>query len=245
MMRVGEWQQIDHLPDNIGATLSVFRMPLAESLTDTAPLLAQLEDPERERFHGFKAPAAAAAFLQTRALLRRLLAAALQCPPQALRLGATPLGKPILLHPAAPALGFNATHTQGWAGIAIGPHPNIGLDFEAHDPIRSLDGIAAQRYTPHEQAQLAAITDPAARRRAFYDIWTAKEACLKALGQGIGSGVASIEIHLEPTGPRAQDHPTPFTLYRLPFETAYSATLALAAPSQSAGAPRCYELSQS
>lgn len=239
-MRVGEWQQIDRLPENIGDALAVYRMPLAESLADPAPLLAMLEDTERQRFHNFKAPAPAAAYLQTRALLRRILAAALQCAPQEIRLGAAPLGKPILLHPAAPHLGFNATHTRGWSGIAIGPHPNIGLDFEAHDPIRELDGIAAQRYTPHEQAHLAAIADPAARRRAFYDLWTAKEACLKALGQGIGSGVASIEIHLEPTG--VLEVSGDFTIHPLPPTKACSSALATTAPSLLPVAALCFEL---
>lgn len=239
-MRVGEWQPIDRLPENIGETLAVYRIPLAESLADPAPLLALLEDTERQRFHNFKAPAPAAAYLQTRALLRRILAAALQCAPQELRLGATPLGKPILLHPAAPHLGFNATHTRGWTGIAIGPHPNIGLDFEAHDPTRDLDRIAAQRYTDHEQSHLAAITDPAARRRAFYDLWTAKEACLKALGQGIGSGVASIEIHLEPHG--AREVSGQLTIHPLPPTEACSSALAMTAPSLLPGAVRCSEL---
>lgn len=241
-MRVGEWQQIDRLPDGIGETLAVYRMPLAKSLDDPAPLLALLEDSERERFHSFKAPAAAAAYLQTRTLLRRVLAAALQCAPQQIHLGATPLGKPILLHPAAPTLGFNATHTRGWAGIAIGPHPNIGLDFEAHDPTRDITRIAAQRYTPHEQAHLAAIPDPAARRRAFYDLWTAKEACLKSLGEGIGSGLTTVDIRLESDGVREASGQ--FTIHALPITEGYSSALATTAPSQVPGEANCFDLPQ-
>lgn len=241
-MRVGEWQPIVRLPENIGETLAVYRMPLPDTLADPAPLLALLEDTECQRFQNFKAPAAAAAYLQTRALLRRVLAAALQSTPQEIRLGATPLGKPILLHPAAPNLGFNATHTRGWAGIALGPHPNIGLDFEVHEPTRDIDRIAAQRYTAHELSHLAAITDPAARRRAFYDLWTAKEACLKALGQGIGSGVASIEIHLEPTG--AREVSGQFTIHPLPPTEACASALATTAPSQPPGAALCFDIPQ-
>jgi 4'-phosphopantetheinyl transferase len=72
-------------------------------------------------------------------------------------------------------------------GLARGER--IGVDVEI---VRPLDPPDAALH-PQERARLAAMSD-AARLAAFYEIWTAKEAYVKALGAGLRRDPALIDV---------------------------------------------------
>jgi hypothetical protein len=48
--------------------------------------------------------------------------------------------------------------------------------------------IARAHFTPAEQDHLLAIGDATRRRLAFLELWTAKEAFIKAMGEGLSMG---------------------------------------------------------
>jgi 4'-phosphopantetheinyl transferase len=68
----------------------------------------------------------------------------------------------------------------------------LGVDMEPFEPSSALQA-AAELLLPSEQTWAAGF--PAQDRwQAFLGLWTAKEAVLKALGQGFAIGVEQVEL---------------------------------------------------
>ncbi|MES2945307.1 MAG: 4'-phosphopantetheinyl transferase superfamily protein [Pseudomonadota bacterium] len=94
-------------------------------------------------------------------------------------------------------LRFNLSHTHGMVAVAIAIGLDVGIDVERIERRVADDMAIAEAYfSPSEQAQLHAITDPAQRRLAFIDLWTAKEAFIKALGRGLSMPLDSFSVDL-------------------------------------------------
>jgi 4'-phosphopantetheinyl transferase len=75
----------------------------------------------------------------------------------------------------------------------------VGVDIEEIDPALDFERLAAQFFTSAENALLRGVS-PARRRRAFYRMWTRKEAWLK--GMGWGFSVPPRSVGLLERGPR-------------------------------------------
>jgi len=109
--------------------------------------------------------------------------------PRDWRFDANPHGKPFIpkgLLPDPPE--FNLAHTPGLAILVIAPVP-LGVDAEnVRRQVRSMDSLARSFFSTLEAAELAALSEPA-RTQRFFEIWTLKEAYLKAGGIGIAEGL--------------------------------------------------------
>jgi 4'-phosphopantetheinyl transferase len=102
-------------------------------------------------------------------------------------------GRPELAMGHQPALGFNWSHSGGHALIALGRRVAPGIDLERKRPRARALEIAERYFSADETAALAAL--PASERSvAFLELWTAKEAVLKALGRGIAFGLDRLSI---------------------------------------------------
>jgi 4'-phosphopantetheinyl transferase len=112
------------------------------------------------------------------ALLRQLLGRHTGRPPDQLSWQRGPQGKPYL--PSGPH--FNLSHSEGYAVLALDEHGELGVDLE--DSRRRVEFLALARrfFSAPEANQVQASADP---RRLFFQIWTAKEAYIKALGSGL------------------------------------------------------------
>jgi 4'-phosphopantetheinyl transferase len=165
-------------------------------LARPAHLLASLDAADLTRLLGADDLAHAARFRQPRhreqatasRLLQRLaLAWAAGEPPldpAALYFERDPRGRPRVSAPAAAqALQFSVANTEGLVGCAVSRGSVLGLDLEVLGRAVA-DELLATCCTPRERAALAALPD-AARARHFLQLWTLKEACLKARGTGI------------------------------------------------------------
>ncbi len=128
-----------------------------------------------------------------RAPLRRVLAAYLGLPPAEVILTEGEHGRPMLAPGHEQGLGFNWSHSGDQALIAIGRHISPGIDIErARDRPRALE-IARRYFTTEEATALASLSGDQ-RHAAFLELWTAKEAVLKALGRGIAFGLDRLSI---------------------------------------------------
>lgn len=104
-------------------------------------------------------------------------------------------GKPSLVRPAG--VQFNLSHSKSVALIAIGTADvEIGVDVEVVRPMPDAQAMAASYFTEAEQRALAALP-PARRERAFLTCWTRKEACLKAIGLGLGVDTRTFEAGVD------------------------------------------------
>ncbi|MGH8712822.1 MAG: 4'-phosphopantetheinyl transferase family protein [Casimicrobiaceae bacterium] len=145
-----------------------------------------------------------------RAMLRRVLGAALGIDPVAVALHRGVRGRPEL--PAEFALDFNISHTDDTAliGIAAGlpGEARIGVDIEREDRAVNADGLARKFMTERERIEMAPL-DQAARRRRFLRLWTCKEAMSKATGDALSAPFRDIAVALD-DGPRLIAGPPPY-----------------------------------
>jgi 4'-phosphopantetheinyl transferase len=160
------------------------------------PPVADLSAAEVERAGRYRFPADRRRFVRTRAALRTLLGAHLTLPASAVVIATAEGGKPQLepaRHPSP--LRFNVSHSGELALIALSLDCEVGVDVEAIRPTPLPDDVIARHFSAAERAALAAL--PAARRRrAFYQIWTLKEAYLKACGDGLRRLPEHVELEL-------------------------------------------------
>jgi 4'-phosphopantetheinyl transferase len=124
-------------------------------------------------------------FLRSRALVRTALARHAGVDPRALRFSANEHGRPELAHPRLePRLRFNLSHTDGLAALAVVLEHDVGVDVEMTLRRAAALSIADRFFSPEESRSLTSL--PACERPdRFFDLWTLKEAYIKARGVGL------------------------------------------------------------
>ncbi len=144
--------------------------------------LALLPDEDHARLARFRFDVDRQQALASRALQRRALSSCAGVEPGAWRFIAGSHGKPAILAPAS-RLAFNVSNTRGLVACAVTLDRQVGLDVE---PLRD-DApveIVDSHFAPAERAALRAL--PAAEQpRRFVELWTQKEAYIKARGLGL------------------------------------------------------------
>ena len=166
-----------------------------------------LSHDEIERANRFHQPEDRARFMLTRAALRHLLAEATGRAAQTLAFTAGPHGKPALI---GEDLQFNASHSGALALIGVSQRRPIGVDIEQmRGNIEELR-LARTFFRGDEHNFLAGLAG-ARRLDAFYRIWTAKEAVLKAFGFGVTAYLKDFRVRLNPAGIDIEPAPDCFT----------------------------------
>ena len=140
-----------------------------------------LSEDEQRRAERFRSEQDKRRWATGRAWLRVILGRYLAAPPEALQFEIGPWGKPGLRDCS---LRFNLTHSGGAALLALAWQHEVGVDLEAVDRNLSVEELAPQVLSVRERAWLREHA-PEQRRRAFLTLWTAKEAYVKATGQGL------------------------------------------------------------
>jgi 4'-phosphopantetheinyl transferase len=169
-------------------------------------LLGMLSSDERARYARFHFDPDRYTFLVAHALLRAALAELHRCSPLAFEFSVGPHGRPeIALPESALSLRFNLSHTRGRVACAFARSADIGVDIEHIERKVDLQPLAQRVFSPAEQAGLFAL-DPVAQRARFFELWTLKEAYIKAIGKGFTAPLQAITF-----SPEAPD-PVPLTL---------------------------------
>lgn len=163
-----------------------------------AALLAPDELARRERFRRVED---AARYTLARGGLRRRLGWELDRDPHGLRFGIGPHGKPHLEGDAA-GREFNVSHAGDWVLIGIGRGERaLGVDVERTESARDLLALAERFFTAREHAALSALPAGERRAAAFFRLWTRKEACAKACGEGLTATLEGCEALPPEPGP--------------------------------------------
>ncbi len=137
-----------------------------------------------------------------RALVRDALAARTGVGRRAWRFVENAYGKPRIAEPEGTELEFNVSHGGGLVICAVGRGCQLGVDTEPVD--RTLDhlGLADRYFAPSEAAAIRALP-PDRRRDAFFEVWTLKEALIKACGRGLSMPLDGFAFGLSPGRPVA------------------------------------------
>jgi 4'-phosphopantetheinyl transferase len=130
--------------------------------------------------------------LEAHCAVRRILALQLGVDPAYLEFDATDAGKPFLAKPAQ-ALQFNLSHSGRHSLIAVAEDRSVGVDIEMSRPMSDLLGVAMGVATTREIDLLRQL--PAGEMHSsFFDLWTRKEALLKAIGRGFLVDPRQVEV---------------------------------------------------
>ena len=189
---------------------------------------------ELDRANRYHFPLDRHRFLAARGQLRLLLSRYLENDPEALDFSYGFYGKPGLSEQwAGTNLQFNLAHSDSLAVVAIAD-AECGIDVEQIRLLDDFDDLVARFFSPREKLgfkQLPAEEKPA----AFFNLWTRKEAWLKAVGKGIGYALDRVEVSYLPRTPARllalPEAAGPFSRWTLEaFEPApgFAAALALA-----------------
>jgi 4'-phosphopantetheinyl transferase len=149
---------------------------------------------ERERARAMRRPAAERTWLVARALVRFVLAVHTGIAPRALRFRRERHGKPALAGPDAGGLSFSLSHTEGLVACLVA-RVEAGVDVERLRRPVSVMSVARRFFTTAEVRDLRAFPR-VYRRQRFLQLWTLKEAYLKARGVGLAGGLDSLSVFI-------------------------------------------------
>ncbi|HVY69953.1 MAG TPA: 4'-phosphopantetheinyl transferase superfamily protein [Verrucomicrobiae bacterium] len=130
-------------------------------------------------------------------MLRCLLSHYTGQPARAVQYTRNEWGKPGL---ADSSLQFNISHTGSWIAFAFTHHHPLGVDIEQWHAIPEAGDIARNYFAERERTALQSVPDDR-RQEAFFNLWTRKEACLKALGAGLNLPLDRFEFTVDPCLP--------------------------------------------
>jgi 4'-phosphopantetheinyl transferase len=149
---------------------------------------------ERVRAERFRAEGDRRRFILCRGVLRSILSRYLDDDPAALKFRYSPYGKPAFgVGPDQPDLRFSVSHCRHRALYAFALNREVGIDVECVRTDVPADEIAARFFSSHETAAICALR-PAERPRAFFRLWTRKEAFLKARGKGLSASLRDFAV---------------------------------------------------
>jgi 4'-phosphopantetheinyl transferase len=148
---------------------------------------ALLDEVERQRAARYHFDTHRHHFILARGQMRHLLGLYCGLPAASIRFVLDPAGKPRLATdlPVATGVSFNLTHSGGRALLAVTHGPEIGVDLECHDRRTDVLPLAERYFSSPERAAIAAAPD-SHQPAMFFRFWTAKEAVIKAHGEGLG-----------------------------------------------------------
>lgn len=154
----------------------------------------ELNAEERDRAASFVFPRDRDRYIRAHGFLRRQLGAFLGLSARNVPITVGEGGKPFV---DGHAVSFNLSHSADHAVVAIAASGDLGIDLELLD--RSLgdqlDGLSRMCMTVDEQDALAA-SPPDERIARFLSYWTAKEARMKLMGEGMSLEPQTISLEL-------------------------------------------------
>lgn len=206
-----------------------------------AGYLELLSEEERAQQRRFFFPKHRHQYLITRVLVRCVLSLYVDAvPPQAWQFGKTRHNKPYIASPSLPlSLNFNLSHTEKLIVLAVVLDGDIGVDAEFLAGRNAGLDIAQKYFTPGEVRDLLAVPVEQ-RQNRFFDLWTLKEAYIKACGLGLAvpldhfgysfSEPGKVRISFDPI---RNDDPRYWNLWQIKPSAMH--TLGLAVHSKNAG----------
>ena len=177
------------LPDDV---VSIVVARVSDHAAETLDTLAArvLDEGEAMRASGFMVDAVRRAYILAHALKRVMLGrvAGRQVAPAALVFARDALGKP---HLAGAGPHFNLSHSGDHVALALARSGPIGVDVEGRGDFARYRHAAAASLCDGELADVLGSADPAV---AFLTRWTAKEAYVKATGEGLRKSFMELAV---------------------------------------------------
>lgn len=165
--------------------IDVYPIALDAPETDVQQGWQCLSVAEQDRANRFIREQDKQAYVVSHAMLRFILARYLASDPGAVIIEVDKQGKPYL--PDSNSLYFNLSHSKQRALVAVSQGHEVGVDIEYKSQKPDLLAIAERFFAYEEYIYIKCHQDQVL---AFYQIWTAKEAYVKAQGKGLAYGLS-------------------------------------------------------
>jgi 4'-phosphopantetheinyl transferase len=212
------------------------------SSADARAAVGLLSEEERARSARFRSPAQRIRFEAARGTLREILSGYLGVDPLEVPIVYGPQGKPQLSPEIESPLAFNLSHSGEMAAVAVTSGAEIGVDVEMQVDRERLPALTQAVLAPSERPWFDGLR-ASERVRAFFDLWSAKEACAKLIGRGLTMPFSTIALAspgslLTPVAVSHSSAPeAPCLVRRLPVDHGYSGALAVESCAEAACEP--------
>jgi 4'-phosphopantetheinyl transferase len=150
---------------------------------------------ERERADRFHFEIDRLRFITARAALRILLGRYLNQLPERLCFSVNSHGKPWMqMSTGQPDLRFNLSHSGNVVVLAFALQAEVGIDVETVREMQDMEAVAKLCLSSAQFRAFCQLPRGDASVRAFYRIWTRKEALIKALGTGLSQTLSDFDV---------------------------------------------------
>ncbi len=90
-------------------------------------------------------------------------------------------------------ISFNVTHSGQHGLLAVAPTGRLGIDIEERMNNRHIDLLSETVFGPNERAEIGTV-EGQRKIAMFFNLWTVKEALVKALGVGMSLDTSEFEV---------------------------------------------------
>lgn len=151
-----------------------------------------LSENEKSRADRFMHESDYKCYVLVHALLRIELSKLLGIQARTIVIAVSEYGKPFIRGIDLP---FSISRTRNQFAFAFGnSRQYLGIDIEQINPEIDFTSISSNYFTVKEQRLILSGAEPNEQKRTFYELWTRKEALLKAIGIGIGIGLSRVPV---------------------------------------------------
>ncbi|MGZ3742390.1 MAG: 4'-phosphopantetheinyl transferase family protein [Pseudobdellovibrionaceae bacterium] len=152
-----------------------------------------LSPEELQYFHQVTNEKRKAEYLQSRFVLKSLLAKRLALLPQDLHFQKIGEGKPVLNMPVNKT-DFNLSHSGQFFAIVLSEKGQVGVDIEKKRAPEHLKKIAEKFFSAKETELIQKQQNSQNQIEIFSKLWSGKEALIKTVGGGVFKNVQDVEI---------------------------------------------------
>jgi len=166
---------------------------IVDSFVNMVPVFYYyLSDYEKARANRFKHESDYNCYISVHALLRIELSKLLRTKAKSIIIGESKNGKPFT---SGVDLPFSLSRTKNVFAFAIGRSGQyLGIDIEQIKPGIDSINISRKYFSIKEQQLIFSFNRITDQNHAFFEIWTRKEALLKAIGVGINTELSKVQV---------------------------------------------------
>jgi 4'-phosphopantetheinyl transferase len=195
------WNSPDPNPEILPNQVHLWRVRLDGVGYRDERLAAVLSAEEQERAQRFHFDQHRQRFIRTHGILREILAKYTRIDPARLAFATGSHGKPFLIPDQPYMPRFNLSHSGDLMVLGVAVDLELGVDVEIINDRVEWKHVAADFFNPEEIVGIASLPTLIEQLKAFYRVWTLKEAYLKARRDGLAGGLDRVVVNLDPGKP--------------------------------------------
>ena len=186
---------------------------------------------ELEKSNSFRFEKDRKRYILTQSILRLLISSYLNIKPAKIIYSYNVNRKPEIANIYDKKLCFNLSHSGNFIIYAFAWTSQLGIDIELKRQLEDTD-IIIDRFCSEIEKKQYFFIQPEDRLDMFFDLWTRKEAYIKARGEGVSSALEKFSVSIDPSKRPflIEEKDQPFAkedwyFHNIAFNTKYSACL--------------------